>query len=59
MRADKAEVHGSAAHDGEGGRKLPGSDGGAEAGRAAAERTKPEALRGMEAVVERSNMVRA
>jgi RNA-directed DNA polymerase len=56
MRADKAEVHASAAHDGEGGRNLPGSSVGAEARTAAAGQTKPEASRLMEAVVERSNM---
>lgn len=57
MRADKAEAHASAAHTGEGGRNLPGSGAGAEAGWAAAGRTKPEASRLMEAVVERSNML--
>lgn len=56
MRTDKAEAHASAASAGEGGRKLPGSGAGAEARSTAAEQTKPEALRLMEAVVERSNM---
>lgn len=57
MRADKAEVHARAAHTGEGRRNLPGSGAGAEAGTAAVGQTKPEALRLMEAVVERSNML--
>ena len=57
MRVDKAEAHASAASAGEGGRNLPGSSAGAETGSAAAGRTKPEALRLMEAVVERSNML--
>ena len=57
MRADKAEAHASAAHDGEGKRNLPGSDMGAEAGAVAAGQTKPEASRLMEAVVEGSNML--
>jgi hypothetical protein len=57
MRADKAEAHASAAHTGEGRRNLPGSGVGAEARSVAAGRTKPEAPRLMEAVVERSNML--
>ena len=57
MRVDQAEAHASAAHSGEGGRKLPGSGVGAEAGTVAAGRTKAEAPRLMEAVVERSNML--
>jgi len=57
MRVDKAEAYASTAHDGEGKRNLPGSGAGAEAGSAAAGRTKPEALRLMEAAVERSNML--
>ena len=57
MRADKAEAHASAAHTGEGRRNLPGSGVGAEAGSVAAGRTKPEAPRWMEAVVERSNLL--
>jgi RNA-directed DNA polymerase len=57
MRVDQAEAHASAAHSGEGGRNLPGSGVGAEAGTVAAGRTKPEAPRLMEAVVERSNML--
>jgi len=56
MRANKAEAHASAAHTGEGRRNLPGSGAGAEARSVAAGRTKPEVPRGMEAVVERSNM---
>src|SRR5215813_15380015 len=56
MRGDKAEAYVSTAHDGEGKRNLPGSGVGAEARSAAAEQTKPEAPRLMEAVVERSNM---
>jgi len=56
MRADKAEAHASAAHDGEGKRNLLGSVAGAETRSVAAEQTKPEALRLMEAVVERSNL---
>jgi hypothetical protein len=57
MRADKAEAHASAAHTGEGRRDLPGSDVGAEARSAVVGRTKPGALRLMDAVVERSNML--
>ena len=57
MRVDQAEAHASAAHSGAGGRKLPGSGVGAEAGTVAAGRTKAEAPRLMEAVVERSNML--
>jgi RNA-directed DNA polymerase len=57
MRANKAEVHASAAHTGEGRRNLPGSGVGAEAGSVAVGQTKPETVRLMEAVVERSNML--
>lgn len=57
MRANKAEVHASAAHTGEGRRNRPGPGAGAEAGSVAVGQTKPEALRLMEAVVERSNML--
>ncbi len=57
MRVDKAEAHASAAHTDEGRRNLSGSGAGAEAGSGAAGRTKPEAPRWMEAVVERSNML--
>ena len=57
MRANKAEVHASAAHTGEGRRNLPGSGVGAEAGSVAVGPTKPETVRLMEAVVERSNML--
>ena len=56
MRADQAEAYSSTAHDGEGGRNLPGPGVGAEARAVAAGQTKPEAPRLMEAVVERSNM---
>jgi RNA-directed DNA polymerase len=59
MRADEAEAYASTASAGEGGRNLPGTDAGAEACTAAAGATKPEALRLMEAVVERSNMLGA
>ena len=57
MRADEAEAHASAASTGEGGRNLPGTGAGAEVRTAAAGRTKPEALRLMEAAVKRSNML--
>jgi RNA-directed DNA polymerase len=57
MRAEKAEAHASAAHDGESGRNLPGSGAGAETRSVADGETKPEAPRLMEAVVERSNML--
>src|SRR3974390_3392672 len=59
MRADKAEAYASAAGAGEGRRNLPGSGADAETRWAAAGETKPEALRLMEAVVERSNMLGA
>jgi len=59
MRADKAEAYASAAGAGEGRRNLPGSGADAETRSAAAGETKPEALRLMEAVVERSNMLGA
>lgn len=57
MQADEAEAHASVAHTDEGGRNLPGAGGGAEVRTTAGEQTKPEALRLMEAVVERSNML--
>ncbi len=57
MRVEEAEAYASTASAGEGGRNLPGSGAGAEAGTAAVGRTKPEALRLMEAAVERSNML--
>ena len=57
MRAKEAEAYASMAGTGEGRRNLPGSGAGAEAGTAAGGRTKPEALRLMEAAVERSNML--
>jgi len=57
MRVEEAEAYASTASGGEGGRNLPGSGAGAEAGAAGVGRTKPEALRLMEAAVERSNML--
>jgi RNA-directed DNA polymerase len=57
MRSDEAEAHASAASPGEGGQNLPGTGAGAEVRTAAAGRTKPEALRLLEAAVERSNML--
>jgi RNA-directed DNA polymerase len=57
MSAKEAEARASAAPGVGGRRNLPGTDGGAEAGKTAGEQTKPEALRLMEAVVERSNML--
>jgi RNA-directed DNA polymerase len=59
MRGDKAEAHASAAHTGEGRRNLPGSGAGGETRSAAVGRTKPEASRLMEAVVEGSNLLGA
>lgn len=57
MRTDEAEAYASTASTGEGGRNLPGTGAGAEARTAAVGRTKPEALRLMEAAGERSNML--
>ena len=57
MRTDEAEAYASTASTGEGGRNRPGTGAGAEVGTAAVGRTKPEAPRLMEAVVERSNML--
>jgi RNA-directed DNA polymerase len=57
MRTEETEAHASAAHGGKGGRNLPGSGVGAEGRATTAGGTKPEALRLMEAVVERSNML--
>lgn len=57
MPANEAEAHASAAPSVGGRRNLPGTNRGAEAGTTAGEQTKPEALRLMEAVVERSNML--
>ena len=57
MRAKEAEAHVSAASTGKGGWNLPGTAAGAEARTAAGGGTKPEALRLMEAAVERSNML--
>jgi RNA-directed DNA polymerase len=59
MRANEAEAYASTASPGKGGRNLPGTGAGAETRTAAAGETKPEALRLMEAVVERSNMLSA
>lgn len=57
MQANEAEAHASVAPSEGGGRNLPWAHGGAEAGTATDGQTKPEALRLMEAVVERSNML--
>lgn len=57
MRTDEAEAYASTASTGKGGRNLPGTGAGAEVRTAAGGRTKPEALRLMEAAVERSNML--
>lgn len=57
MQADEAEARVSAAQTDEGRRNLPGTDVGAEVRTTTDEQTKPEALRLMEAVVERSNML--
>jgi RNA-directed DNA polymerase len=57
MRADEAKAYASMARAEAGRRNLTGAGSGAEAGTAAVGRTKPEALRLMEAVVERSNML--
>lgn len=57
MPANEAEARVSAAPSVGGRRNLPGTGGGAEAGTTAGEQTKPEALRLMETVVERSNML--
>ena len=57
MRAKEAEAYASMARAEAGGRNLSGAGSGAEARTAADGRTKPEALRLMEAAVERSNML--
>jgi RNA-directed DNA polymerase len=57
MRTDDAEAYASTASTGKGRRNLPGTGAGAEVRTAAVGRTKPEALRLMEAAVERSNML--
>lgn len=57
MRADEAEARHGGASAGKGGRNLPGTVAGAEARTATGGETKPEGLRLMEAVVERSNML--
>jgi RNA-directed DNA polymerase len=59
MRAKEAEAHASAASTAKGGRNLPGTAAGVAARTAACVGTKPEALRLMEAAVERSNMLGA
>lgn len=59
MRTKEAEAHASVAGTGKSERNSPGSGAGAEVRTAAVGRTKPEALRLMEAVVETSNMWRA
>jgi RNA-directed DNA polymerase len=57
MRDDEAEAYASVARSEGGGRNLSRAEAGAESGTAAVRRPKPEALRLMEAVVERSNML--
>ena len=57
MPVKEAEARASAAPGVGGRRNLPGTGGGVEAGKTAGEQTKPEALRLMAAVVERSNML--
>jgi RNA-directed DNA polymerase len=59
MRDDEAEAHASAARAEADGRNLSGAVSGAELGTAAVGLPKPEALRLMEAVVERSNLFSA
>lgn len=57
MLTDEAQMHERVQPTAEeGGRNLPGADGGAEAGTAAVEQTKARGPSLMEAVVERSNM---
>lgn len=57
MRDDEAEAYASMARVEKGRRNLPGAGSGAESGTAAVGRTKPEALRLMEAAVKRGNML--
>jgi len=57
MRTEQAGVPARAAQTGNGGGNLPRPAAGAEAGTVAGGRTKPEALRLMEATVERNNML--
>ena len=57
MRDGEAEAYASMARVEADGRNLSGASSGAESGTAADGRTKPEALRLMEAAVERSNML--
>ncbi|MEM5432746.1 group II intron reverse transcriptase/maturase [Cupriavidus oxalaticus] len=60
MLTDEAQMHERVQPTAEeGGRNLPGADGGAEAGTAAVGQTKAQAPSLMEAVVKRSNMWRA
>src|SRR5258708_3263261 len=59
MRDDEAEAYASMASSEGGGRNLSRAGAGAESGTAAVRGLKPEALRLMEAVVERSNMFNA
>jgi RNA-directed DNA polymerase len=59
MRDDEAEAYASMARAAGDGRNLSRAELGAESGRAAVGGPKPEALRLMEAVVERSNLFRA
>ena len=59
MRDEEAEAHASAAKSEADGRNLSGAGLGAESRTAAVGLPKPEALRLMEAVVERSNLFRA
>ena len=57
MRDVEAEAYASMARAEADGRNLSGASSGAESGTAAVGRTKPEALRLMEAAVERGNML--
>jgi RNA-directed DNA polymerase len=57
MRTKEAEAYASMARAEAGRRNLSGAGSGAEAGTAAVGQTKPEALRLMDAAVERSNML--
>jgi RNA-directed DNA polymerase len=59
MRDDEAEAYASMASSEGGGRNLSRAGAGAESGTAAVRGLKPEALRLMEAVVDRSNMFNA
>ena len=59
MQDEEAEAHASAARSEADGRNLSGAGSGAESRTAAVGLPKPEALRLMEAVVERNNLFRA